>query len=368
MATGRVPTTANSPLTAKGDLFTYSTAPARLAVGNNGEQIVADSSTSTGLRYQGNFSGGKNLAYNSNFDVWQRGTSFTGTGYSADRWYATVGGTATVSQESTVVPTGSTYSAKILTGAASSYAQLYQAFEAQDVNDWCGQTITFSAYVRALASFSGTANITIFTNTTANTMTGGTWTLRGTGTITPSTSQFDRVSVSYAVPAGTKGIKVELNFTSAQASGTGLYWAQTQLEIGSVATAYSRGSATLQGELAACQRYYEKSYNQETAPGAVNNEVGIISAVSGNAANGNMLYGLKYAVTKRSTPTLTFYAYTGATGKVSDGGGTALAASSAFTNSSFSGTSGTRVYNSSGGTITAAWGGFEFHFTADAEL
>ena len=42
MATGRVPTTANSPLTAKGDLFTYSTAPARLAVGNNGEQIVAE--------------------------------------------------------------------------------------------------------------------------------------------------------------------------------------------------------------------------------------------------------------------------------------------------------------------------------------
>jgi hypothetical protein len=39
MATGRVPTTANSPLTAKGDLFGYSTAPARLAVGNDGEQI-----------------------------------------------------------------------------------------------------------------------------------------------------------------------------------------------------------------------------------------------------------------------------------------------------------------------------------------
>jgi hypothetical protein len=39
MATGRVPTTANSPLTAKGDLFTYSTAPARLAVGNDGETV-----------------------------------------------------------------------------------------------------------------------------------------------------------------------------------------------------------------------------------------------------------------------------------------------------------------------------------------
>ena len=52
MATGRVPTTANSPLTAKGDLFGYSTTQARVAVGNDGETLVADSSTSTGLRYQ----------------------------------------------------------------------------------------------------------------------------------------------------------------------------------------------------------------------------------------------------------------------------------------------------------------------------
>ena len=262
-----------SQVTAKGDVLVGSGSAlvTNLPVGADGTTLVADSSQTTGLRYQGNFSSGKNLAYNSNFDIWQRGTSFTATGYTADRWYTFVGGTATVSQETSIVPTGSTYSAKILTGAASSYAQLYQAFEAQDVNDWCGQTITFSASVRALASFSGSANITIYTNTTANTMTGGTWTLAGTGTVTPSTSAFSRVSVSYAVPAGTKGIKVELNFTSAQASGTGLYWAQTQLEIGSVATTYSRGSATLQGELAACQRYYQRvtgtTANQEYATG-----------------------------------------------------------------------------------------------------
>jgi hypothetical protein len=63
MATGRVPTTANSPLTAKGDLFTYSTAPARLAVGNNGESLVADSSTSTGLRYRSAAYSAKTAAY-----------------------------------------------------------------------------------------------------------------------------------------------------------------------------------------------------------------------------------------------------------------------------------------------------------------
>jgi hypothetical protein len=86
MATGRVPTTANSPLTAKGDLFGYSTAPARLAVGNDGEQIVADSSTSTGLRYQEPLN--LNPVLNSGFDIWQRGTSIAQTAaimYGADR-------------------------------------------------------------------------------------------------------------------------------------------------------------------------------------------------------------------------------------------------------------------------------------------
>jgi hypothetical protein len=250
-----------NPMTTTGDMVYSSSGstPARLGIGSTGQVLtVAGGIPSWASAAAGGsaYVDGKNLVYNSNFDIWQRGTSFTATGYTADRWYASVGGTATIAQESTIVPTGSTYSIKCSTGAASSYAQLYQAFEAQDVNDWCGQTITFSAYVRAMASFSGTANITIYTNTTADTMTGGTWTLRGTGTITPSSSQFDRVSVSYAVPAGTKGIKVELNFTSAQASGTGLYWSQTQLEIASSATSYSRANEKLTQELAACQRYY----------------------------------------------------------------------------------------------------------------
>jgi len=52
MATGRVPTTANSPLTVKGDLFTFSTASAKLAVGANDTALVADSTQSTGLAYK----------------------------------------------------------------------------------------------------------------------------------------------------------------------------------------------------------------------------------------------------------------------------------------------------------------------------
>lgn len=43
-----------SPLTTKGDLFTFSTVNARLPVGTNGQVLVADSSTGTGLKWSTN--------------------------------------------------------------------------------------------------------------------------------------------------------------------------------------------------------------------------------------------------------------------------------------------------------------------------
>ena len=52
MAAGRIPTTANSPLTVKGDLFTFSTGSAKLAVGANDTALVADSAQATGLAYK----------------------------------------------------------------------------------------------------------------------------------------------------------------------------------------------------------------------------------------------------------------------------------------------------------------------------
>ena len=61
MSAGRIPTTANSPLTAKGDLFTYSTASAKLAVGANATVLTADSTQPTGLSWATPTSGGMTL-------------------------------------------------------------------------------------------------------------------------------------------------------------------------------------------------------------------------------------------------------------------------------------------------------------------
>ena len=88
------------------------------------------------------------------------------------------------------------------------------------------------------------------------------------------------------------------------------YITGVQLEAGSTASPFEN---RLYGtELALCQRYYEKSYDQGTAP-ATNTFSGSFTFGGSSEGNGNSIVPISYSV-KRAAPTLTGYRSAGTAG------------------------------------------------------
>ena len=333
MATGRVPTTANSPLTAKGDLFTYSTAPARLAVGNSGEQIVADSAATTGLRYSATPSA-SNPLINSAFQVWQRGTSMavTTTSYTADRWMAwrSVAG-ATVTRQTTGDTTNLPsiqYNARVQrdSGNTSTNAiYLGQSLETINSIPFVGKTVTISFYARKGANFSAASDtlgvrLEGGTGTDQNVLvayTGNSYPVNQTVTLTTT---WQRFTLTGTVATTVNELGFYFYYTPVGTAGAADYFEVTgcQIDVGSVALPFRTYAATIQGELAACQRYYSKTYNQSEAPGYSP----ATSAFNAINASTTLVVGIPvFKVSMRTSPTITLYsAATGTSGKIRSGG------------------------------------------------
>lgn len=295
MATGRVPTTANSPLTAKGDLFGYSTTQARVAVGNNGETLVADSSTSTGLRYQGSIAGGKNFAINGGMDIWQRGTSFSVTGagynaYTADRWTCYSSSTGTVSQDTSLSASGFRYGLKFTSSASAVGFSFFQMVETNQTIPLAGQQVALSGYNVATAGKSISLNLEY--STTVDDYLFGTWVQATKTTISQptSTGSLLRYTYSFAIPTTAKSLRITLGNGSLNNTEFST-WTGVQLELGSVPTAFSRAGGTIQGELAACCYYYERLVSDATY-----NSFGAGFFTSGSRSNNNVNYQRKRVV------------------------------------------------------------------------
>ncbi len=282
MSTGRLGAgdTAIQPtiFDAKGDLLTATAGdtPARLAVGNNGETLVADSASSVGLRWQQPKT--QNAVFNSAFDVWQRGTSVaTGSGaagsaYTADRWQSIMtSGAMTTSRQSVGDTTNLPnirYCARVQRDSGSTNTNnvnLTQTLETADSLRFSGQTITLSFYARKGANYSSASDalsVQLYygTGTDQNviyTFTGSTAVINTTKTLTTT---WQRFTATATVNAASTEIGWNFGYTPVGTAGAADYFEITgvQLEIGSVATPYSRMSGTLAGELAACQRYYQE--------------------------------------------------------------------------------------------------------------
>ena len=260
----------NTIVDAKGDLIAASAAdtPARLAVGNNGETLVADSSTSTGLRYQT----GVNLngIINGAMDIWQRGTSFISDGnyfYTADRWSAFRAALGLTVTRQTASLEGFQYSLRAQrdsgnTSTAVNYIS-YQA-ETNDSVKYANKPVTISFWAKAGANYSGASSALAFqlqTGTGTNQKildgyTGASAIVNATATLTTSWQRFQ-----YTGTAASTANEIGLFFahTPVGTAGANDWFEVTgiQLEFGSIATNFKRaGGGTIQEELSVCQRYY----------------------------------------------------------------------------------------------------------------
>jgi hypothetical protein len=242
-------------------------------VGNNGETLVADSSTSTGLRYQGSMAAGRNFFINGGMDIWQRGTSIalTTSALTSDRWqgYRNVAG-STVSRQATGDTTNLPfiqYCARVQRDSGNTSGNtiyLGQSLETVNSIPLAGKTVTLSFYARAGANYSSASNalsvlLRYGTGTDQNVITAGytgsTNVISDTATLTTT---WQRFTYTATIAATATEVGLQLSNAPVGTAGAADYYEVTgvQLEVGSVATQFSRAGATIQGELAACQRYY----------------------------------------------------------------------------------------------------------------
>ena len=234
-----------------------------------------------------------NGVLNSNFSVWQRGTSFalanTSSNYTADRWLGVSATTGTISRQATSDTTNLPniqYCARAQRTngqTGTSAIGLYQLFESVNAIPLAGKAVTLSFYARAGANYSSAsnalaANLYTGTGTDQNpfvSYTGSTNPLGGTATLTTT---WQRFTFTGTLAATATELYLSFTYTPSGTAGAADYFEITgvQLELGSVANTYMPNQPTYQGELAACRRYLPAfgGPNYETLLGVANSTTG----------------------------------------------------------------------------------------------
>jgi hypothetical protein len=264
------------------------------------------------------FTAGKNKIINGDFRVNQRAfTSITTSGiYGFDRWVMGLGdGTVTYSAE-TFTPGAApvagyeaiNFARVVTTGQTATSAQARLRQHIEDVRTFADQTVTLSFWAKAS---SGTPNVAVSFNQRFGS--GGSSAVDGTGQKFAITTSWVRYSKTFTIPSvsgktiGT-GSNLSLNlWTSAGSNWNALtdslgiqsvtvdIWG-VQLEAGSTATAFQTATGTIQGELAACQRYYYR-HTTSIVTGSNNFGVGLVDSST------NTFIKTTFPVTMRISPT-----------------------------------------------------------------
>jgi len=319
---------------------------------------VNDITGTVNLASGAQWAAGKNKIINGDFAINQRSFTTTSTigAYGFDRFflnYSQVSGTNPIYSAQTftagtapVAGYESKNFARLVTANqanAADFATLEQRIE--DVRTFAGQTVTVSFWAKAA---SGTPKVGIAAQQSFGS--GGSAAVSGLNTTTTTiSSSWARYSVTFAVPSISgktigAGSYLELFFMTSVGSGVSIYgypavglqnitvdfWG-IQIEAASSATAFQTATGTLQGELAACQRYY--------ALIAAGNELCISMGANYTATQADGF--LAFPVTMRTTPTLVATSGTGYYAFIRNGGSDAFNSLTLYAAS----LNGTQIYN-----------------------
>jgi hypothetical protein len=212
------------------------------------------------------FVAGKNKIINGDFNTWQRGTSFSAIStsqYTSDRWlFQNNGtGTATISRQNftpgaaPIAGYEYPYFYQMATNSVGTSTVFDAVQRIEDVTTFAGQTVTLSFFAKADSAR------TIDPFFGQNFGSGGSSTVNTFGTSITLTTSWARYSQTFTLPSisgktiGTSSfLTVALRTTPAASAVISIFG--VQVEAGSVATAFQTATGTIQGELAACQRYY----------------------------------------------------------------------------------------------------------------
>jgi hypothetical protein len=275
---------------------------------------VANSSASTGVSWATPVGSLANPVINGGFDIWQRGTSITAsTVYSADRWFkgASPGTPATISQQTTSDTTNLPfiqYCARVQRnsgGTGTGAVDFGQPFESSASIPFAGKTITLSFYARKGANYSAASsalNVRIFTGTGTDQNVF----ISYTGLATPIdsnvtlTTTWQRFSVTGTLASTITQLTPYFRHDPVGTAGAADYFEITgvQIDLGTyvaaTAPAFRRSGGTLQGELAACQRYFNRIITGTA------DSLAVLQAISTTEAIGT----LRYPVPMRTQPAL----------------------------------------------------------------
>lgn len=271
-------------------------------------------------------SGFRNLLVNGAFLVNQRqATSVADDVYCLDRWYAlTNTGNVTIAQQTLQangIPTNIRLTQPDVTAKRLGLAQIVEAANSQPLR---GSSVVLSARVRvstsqairyAILSATGTADTVVSdvvndwtsgSYTAGNFFTAANTTVEGVGSITPNANTWTAITeLTVTLSSSCQNIVVIFWTEATAAQNFNLDIASVQLEAGSDATNFEYLPAP--AVVAACQRFYEKTYDLSTAPGTAAALTGAIAVRQPGASATQTVFASTFQVRKRIAPTVTWY-------------------------------------------------------------